>query len=96
MSGQKRQFPYYSAMPEIQLKQRAVSGINPGKERANVRTFAPGNFEESPASAGGSEVCSLPAGVSRQTVLENRKNSRSVGRRASQLTLLLGQNHRSR
>ena len=57
MSGQKRHFPYYSAVPEMQLKQRAVSGVNPGKERADVRTFVPGNLEEAPASARGSEVC---------------------------------------
>ena len=66
MSGQKRHFPYYSAVPDIQLKQSAISGVNPGKERADVRTFVPGNFNESPASARGSEVCSLPAGLSRQ------------------------------
>lgn len=58
MSGHKRHFPYYSAVPEIELKKRDVTGgIHPGKESAEVRAFIPGNFQESPASASHGQVC---------------------------------------
>lgn len=41
MSGQKRHFPYYSTVPEIQLGQRTFAGVNPGREYAAPRTFVP-------------------------------------------------------
>ena len=58
MSGHKRHFPYYSAVPEIELKSRGVGGVNPGREPADVRTFVPGNFQA--ASTSGIEVCRHP------------------------------------
>ena len=30
-SGQKRQFPYYSTVPSLEVKRRGVEGINPGQ-----------------------------------------------------------------
>ena len=43
MSAQKRHFPYYSAVSEIALKKRNISGVNPGREYAEPRTFVPGS-----------------------------------------------------
>ena len=45
MSTPKRQFPYYSAVPEVELKKQALENVNPGFERNEPRTF------EAPASA---------------------------------------------
>lgn len=42
MSGQKRHFPYYSAVPEIEIRQRTFPGVHPGREYAAPRTFVPG------------------------------------------------------
>ena len=33
-SGQKRQFPYYSAVPALDFKRRAVEGFHPGQAHA--------------------------------------------------------------
>lgn len=41
MSNQKRHFPYYSSVPEMQLGQRKFVGVNPGKEYSAPRTFVP-------------------------------------------------------
>lgn len=41
MSG-KRHFPYYSAVPEIELKRLALAGAAPGRERAEPRVFQEG------------------------------------------------------
>ena len=41
MSG-KRHFPYYSAVPEIELKRPALAGAAPGRERAEPRVFQEG------------------------------------------------------
>ena len=35
----KRSFPYYSAVPSIDLKRRAVEGINPGQEGSSPIIF---------------------------------------------------------
>ena len=35
----KRSFPYYSAVPSIDLKRRAVEGINPGQESSSPVIF---------------------------------------------------------
>ncbi|KAK9828689.1 hypothetical protein WJX72_001532 [[Myrmecia] bisecta] len=42
MAGQKRQFPYYTAVPEIALRQSNV-GVNPGREYSDPVTFQPGH-----------------------------------------------------
>lgn len=39
--SQKRHFPYYSAVPEIEIKKRGISGVNPGREYMDPRTFVP-------------------------------------------------------
>jgi len=39
MAGEKRSFPYYSAVPEIDLKRRAVEGRNPGLESKPADVF---------------------------------------------------------
>lgn len=54
--SQKRHFPYYSAVPEIEIKKRRVSGVNPGREYVDPRTFVPGS-QYSTAPVQGSEVC---------------------------------------
>ncbi|KAK9845852.1 hypothetical protein WJX81_004205 [Elliptochloris bilobata] len=41
MSG-KRHFPYYSAVPEIELKRPALASVAPGRERAQPRVFQEG------------------------------------------------------
>ena len=41
MSG-KRHFPYYSAVPEIELKRPALAAVAPGRERAQPRVFQEG------------------------------------------------------
>lgn len=47
MSTQKRQFPYYSGVPEVELKKQALDNINPGFERNEPRTFeAPSSVQE--------------------------------------------------
>ena len=54
--SQKRHFPYYSAVPEIEIKKRRVSGVNPGREYVDPRTFVAGS-QYSTAPVQGSEVC---------------------------------------
>ena len=54
--SQKRHFPYYSAVPEIEIKKRGISGVNPGREYVDPRTFVPGS-QYSTAPIHGSEVC---------------------------------------
>lgn len=54
--AQKRHFPYYSAVPEIEIKRRGISGVNPGREYVDPRTFVPGS-QCSAAPINGSEVC---------------------------------------
>jgi hypothetical protein len=39
MSGQKRSFPYYSAVPEIDIKKRGIEGLNPGLEAHSAEVF---------------------------------------------------------
>ena len=56
MSGQKRHFPYYSTVPEIELQKRSFGGVNPGREHAQPRTFIPGNLQPTTAVAGRGEV----------------------------------------
>ena len=47
MSTEKRQFPYYSSVPEVELKRQALGSVNPGLERSEPRTFeAPTSAEE--------------------------------------------------
>lgn len=46
MTGQKRSFPYYSSVSEIDLKRRAVEGVNPGEEAADA------NIYEAPTTSG--------------------------------------------
>lgn len=47
-------------MPEIALKKRSISGVNPGREYAEPRTFVPGS--EYGAAVQGSEVSALKTG----------------------------------
>lgn len=54
--AQKRHFPYYSAVPEIEIKRRGISGVNPGREYVDPRTFVPGS-QYSAAPVTSSEVC---------------------------------------
>ena len=47
MSTQKRQFPYYSSVPEAEIKRQTLGSINPGFEPNEPRTFeAPTPTEE--------------------------------------------------
>lgn len=47
MSTQKRNFPYYSNVPEVELKRQALGSLNPGLEPNEPRTFeAPAPAEE--------------------------------------------------
>lgn len=47
MSDQKRQFPYYSDVPDVELKKQALEHVNPGFERNEPRTFeAPVSVQE--------------------------------------------------
>ena len=47
MSTQKRQFPYYSNVPEVELKRQALGSVNPGLEPNEPCTFeAPTPTEE--------------------------------------------------
>ncbi len=47
MSTQKRQFPYYTSVPEVELKRQALGNVNPGLEANEPRTFeAPTPAEE--------------------------------------------------
>ena len=47
MSAQKRQFPYYSDVPDVELKKQALEHVNPGFERNEPRTFeAPASVQE--------------------------------------------------
>ena len=39
MSTPKRQFPYFSAVPEVEVKKQALENVNPGFERNESRTF---------------------------------------------------------
>lgn len=50
MDGQKRQFPYHSVVPEVELKRQHVSGVAPGFERNQPAVF------EAPAGFGSEEV----------------------------------------
>ena len=34
VSGEKRQFPYYSTVPSLEVKRRGVEGFNPGQAQA--------------------------------------------------------------
>ena len=68
MSGQKRHFPYYSAVPEIELKKRGVMGIHPGRECMEPRTFIPG---QTLATATYGEVTEVPT-LSTKCTLEVR------------------------
>ena len=47
MSDQKRQFPYYSDVPDVELKKQALENVNPGFERNESQTFeAPVSVQE--------------------------------------------------
>ena len=50
MNGQKRQFPYHSVVPEVEIKRQNVSGVVPGFERNQPAVF------EAPAGFGSEEV----------------------------------------
>ena len=39
MSTQKRQFPYYSSVPEAEIKRQTLGSVNPGFEPNEPRTF---------------------------------------------------------
>ena len=39
MASEKRSFPYYSAVPEISIKRRAVEAHNPGQESGSADVF---------------------------------------------------------
>jgi hypothetical protein len=39
MSGQKRAFPYYSTVPEIDIKRRVIEGQNPGLASRSAEVF---------------------------------------------------------
>ena len=39
MAGEKRAFPYHSAIPNISLKKRDLGGLNPGQEQRNADLF---------------------------------------------------------
>lgn len=46
MNGQKRQFPYHSIVPEVEIKRQNVSGVIPGFERSQPAVFeAPASFD---------------------------------------------------
>ena len=49
MAGEKRAFPYYSSVPDINLKRRGVDGINPGREVETAETFELPDLEPSEA-----------------------------------------------
>lgn len=44
MSGQKRDFPYYSGVEEVEIKRQNVSDVAPGYERSQPRTFEAPSF----------------------------------------------------
>ena len=47
MSDQKRQFPYYTDVPDVELKKQALENVNPGFERNEPQTFeAPVSVQE--------------------------------------------------
>ena len=56
MSAQKRNFPYYSTVPEIEIKKRSISGVNPGREYAVPRTFVPASQYKPETTAATSQV----------------------------------------
>ena len=49
MAGEKRAFPYYSSVPDINLKRRGVGDVNPGREKETAELFELPDLEPSEA-----------------------------------------------
>ncbi len=49
MAGEKRAFPYYSSVPDINLKRRGIDGVDPGRESESAGLFELPDLEPSEA-----------------------------------------------
>ena len=49
MAGEKRAFPYYSSVPDIDFKRRAIEGVHPGREIEAAEPFELPDLEPSEA-----------------------------------------------
>ena len=65
MAGEKRAFPYYSSVPDINLKRRGIDGVNPGREVQTAEPFELPDLEPTEAVSLTPEICRKEAHDSR-------------------------------
>ncbi len=79
MSGQKRSFPYHSAVPEISLKRRGVEALNPGLESHSAEVFEVPELDDLEPSDTVSEAISSAIGGCLHKFLESKPVVISAG-----------------